>query len=95
MTHAMVNPITKEQLKDLKFDHAEVLTENTERDERKKRLHLAMVLGNTYKNKVKLVFKSLTGVCSVDTTIWATTDKNVVLKGGLFIPVACILQVII
>lgn len=87
--------ITSEALKALRFDREDVLTEANAKESRNQHLKLGMTLGNLYKNKVQIVFKSLQGLHSVNTTIWATTDKNVVLKGGTFIPICCILQVIV
>lgn len=87
--------IAKEQLAQLEFYPEEVLQEDEQRHERSRNLYMGMILGNAYKNKVKIIFKSLTGMNAVDTTIWATTDKNIVLKGGILVPISCVLQVII
>lgn len=87
--------IDKERINELVFEPQEVLADPFERSNRDRLLRMGMILGNVYKNKVQIVFKSLTGTQSVNTTIWATTEKQVVLKGGIFIPVCCIMQVII
>lgn len=87
--------VEKEQLASLEFYPEEVLSTDLERQERSRNLYLGMVLGNAYKSKVKIVFKSLSGLNLVDTTIWAATDKNIVLKGGMLLPVSCVLQVLI
>jgi hypothetical protein len=94
MERVSLNRIEKESIQSLQFTHHEVLPDHTARDRRKQDLYRGMVLGNAYKGKVKIIFQSLTGINVVDTTIWATTDKNVVLKGGLLIPICCILEVI-
>ncbi len=47
-------------------------------------------LGNAFKHKVVIAFKALEGRFKVNTTIWATTEKYVVLKGGVSIPIECI-----
>ena len=88
------NEVEKEIIPQLDIKKEEVLPDERLRQERNQLLHKAMVLGNNYKNKVKIVFQTLSGPRAVETTIWATTDKNVILKGGIFIPVCCILQVI-
>lgn len=87
--------IERDSLKDLRFTHVDVLNDSQSISNRNRNLQMGMTLGNLYKSKVQIVFKTLQGLHSVDTTIWATTDKNVVLKGGTFIPICCILQVII
>ena len=88
------NEVEKELIPNLAIANNEVLIDEKQRTERSELLYQAMLLGNSYKNKVKIVFNTLSGPASVETTIWATTDRNVILKGGIFIPVCCILQVI-
>jgi hypothetical protein len=48
------------------------------------------ILGNGYKHKIKIGFHAIEGKFEVDTTIWATTEKYIVLKGGVSIPIQCI-----
>ena len=43
--------------------------------------------------KIKLTFETTDGLKQVETTIWAVTEKNVVLKGGKFIPTKAITKV--
>lgn len=52
-----------------------------------------MMLGNIDHHKVKIHFMTPNGIKEVETTIWATTDKFILLKGGRYIPVASILSV--
>jgi len=51
-----------------------------------KALQKALKLGNTYKNKIKIVFYDTTGLKEVETTVWNSTTENVVLKNGICIP---------
>ena len=44
--------------------------------------------------KIKIVFKDESGLKSVFTTIWATGEKNIVLKRGVIIPIRRIVDVI-
>ena len=46
----------KEQLKNLFFSDKEVLTHETEKNERKEALNTAMILGNSYKSKVRIYY---------------------------------------
>jgi hypothetical protein len=95
MGQLAINLIEKERIPELHFNKQEVLTNDQDKRDRGRLLHMAMLLGNGYKNKVKIIFNSITGTSSVETTIWATTDQNVILKGGIFIPICCIMQVVI
>jgi hypothetical protein len=54
-----------------------------------------MILGNTYHAKVKIIFETTTGYYEVEPTVWATTDDFVLLKGGVYLPMKCIHDVII
>ena len=85
--------IEKEDIKDLKFDNREVLKSQDEINKRKEILESAMVMGNNYKGKVQLTFESEEGTHVVETTIWATTDHDVTLKGGIVIPISSIREV--
>jgi uncharacterized protein (UPF0248 family) len=46
----------------------------------------AMLLGNNYKGKVKIIFEDNGGMKQVETTIWSVTEKYVLLKTGMQIP---------
>jgi len=50
-------------------------------------------LGNVLRNKVKIVFEDALGIKAVETTVWATTERNIALKGGTIIPIHRILEV--
>ncbi len=65
-------------------------------DQRKnndKKLYRAMLLGNGYHNKVKIFFATTEGQRQVETTVWAYTERYVILKGGVFIPVESVIDV--
>ncbi len=55
----------------------------------------ATLLGNNEHKKVKIIFKDDNGVKLVETTIWASGQKFICLKGGLWIPIHRILEIII
>ena len=48
------------------------------------------ILGNAFKHKVQIAFNAIEGKFKVNTTIWATTEKYIVLKGGVCIPIDCV-----
>ena len=58
-------------------------------------LENATKLGNMEHSKIKIVFEDSDAVKQVETTVWATTDKRVVLKGGVVIPINRIHQIVL
>jgi len=47
----------------------------------------AMRLGNIERYKVKIIFEDTESIKMVKTTIWAVTERRIVLKRGVVIPV--------
>jgi len=89
----VTSTIPKESVPTYKFVPHEVLTSQQEIARREQSLHVATMLGNTFHNKVKIEFETTDGARQVETTIWATTDKNIMLKGGVNIPISCIREI--
>ncbi len=79
--------IEKEKVSDLFFPKGEVLENQNLIRERMFALHRATSLGNIHQRKVTLVFEDKEGLKSVRTTIWAISDRKVILKEGRSIPV--------
>lgn len=79
--------VEKESLKNMIFPREEVLKSVDMARDRRAMLERATVLSNLYHNKVKIVFEDRDGSKMVDTTIWATTDSAIMLKGGVVIPI--------
>ena len=90
-----INTISKEEIPMLDFTNEEVLNSRDEIEHRKQLLLQSMVLGNTYHTKVVIIFEAGSGIYQVETTIWATTDDFVLLKGAVYLPIQCIHDVII
>lgn len=90
-----IHTISKEEIPMLEFSNHEVLHSRDEMEHRKQLLLQGMVLGNTYHTKVIIIFESGSGLYQVETTIWATTDDYVLLKGAVYLPIMCIHDVII
>lgn len=84
---AMISPVLKEEVPHLNFPNAEVLSAPETMEKRRKDLEQAVVLGNTYKGKTKIVFEDSEGVKQIETHIWGLTDKRVILKQGIVIPI--------
>ena len=59
----------------------------------KEKLVEATKLGNLDKVKFSIDFYSDSGLKSVQTTIWATGNKFICLKGGLWIPISKIVDI--
>ena len=93
MVEVNVKNIEKESISRLTFLDEEVLTTDFERNMRSRNLFRAMILGNTYKMKAKITFSSNDAINQVHTTIWATTEKYVILKRGVVIPISSILDI--
>lgn len=76
--------IQKELVKDLSFKRPVGIEQN--HDIRQK-LEEATRLGNGYHHKVGIIFQDDDGLKRVDTTIWATGQKFICIKGGMWIPI--------
>lgn len=79
--------VNKELIPDLKFPADEVLSSPEAIVKRKADLERALALGNLEHSKVKIVFEDAETVLMVETTVWGLTDKRVILKQNVFIPI--------
>ncbi|MES2591435.1 MAG: hypothetical protein V4608_06090 [Bacteroidota bacterium] len=79
--------IEKESIRDLKFPDNEVLASADDIKNRLANLERALTLGNLEHNKIKIVFEDSEGLKQVETTVWGVTDKRVILKQGVLIPI--------
>jgi hypothetical protein len=82
--------VIKEQIKDLSFKSP--LNFPQEEDIHRK-LEEATRLGNGYHTKIAIIFQDDEGLKRVDTTIWATGQKYICLKGGMWIPINHIVSI--
>ena len=58
--------------------------------ERNRSLYLAMLMGNNFSSPARIVFNTIEGYKEVFSTIWATTERYILLKGGNVIPLDAI-----
>lgn len=93
MEFANTTKIEKENLDQIQFLDKEVLSDKISIKERKINLNRALILGNAYRRKVKIIFSTSDGLRQVETTIWAVTEENVILKGGRLIPIKSVNKV--
>ena len=86
--------IEKESVAGLKFPEDDVLTLKDDIKIRNSNLERAMKLGNLEHGKIKIIFEDSTGLKQVETTVWGVTDKRVILKQGLVIPIHRVHEII-
>ncbi|MFN3342516.1 MAG: hypothetical protein ACK40M_07450 [Flavobacteriales bacterium] len=79
--------IPKEQIASLRFPSQEVHLSAEERKALFEKLTQATTLGNMDHHKCRITFSDDEGMKVVETTIWATGEKNIVLKHGMTIPI--------
>lgn len=87
-------PLNKEEVPNLKFKAEDVLLTKAEQAQRKIDLQRANALGAQSKSNIKLYITDDQGVnYRVEATVWAATELNVTLKGGVIIPNRAIYKV--
>lgn len=79
--------IEKEEIQTLKFPKTDVLQDEESISQRINDLIRAQALGNLEHSKIKIYFEDDSSKKVVETTVWAVTDNNVVLKKGVGIPI--------
>jgi hypothetical protein len=79
--------IDKEEIALLKFPQTDVLDDIDEIKARISEINRALSLGNLEHSKIKIFFEDIESKKVVDTTVWGVTDKNVMLKQGVMIPI--------
>ncbi len=79
--------IDKEAITGLRFPDEEILFDNDAIKLRLADLQRALSLGNLEYTKIKIYFADNESAKVVDTTVWGLTDKRVILKQGVVIPI--------
>jgi hypothetical protein len=79
--------IEKEKIENLRFPAEEVLTDKNGISQRQSDLERALSLGNLEHSKIKIYFEDDQSRKVVETTVWGVTDKRVILKQGVVIPI--------
>lgn len=79
--------IEKEAISKLHFPETDVLEDKKEVEQRDADLDRALTLGNLEHSKIKIYFEDDHSKKVVETTIWGVTDKRVILKQGIVIPI--------
>lgn len=79
--------VEKEIIGELNFPMEKVLNDQADEKMLKNELDRAIALGNLEHHKVKIYFEDDKKKQVVNTTIWAVTDKAIVLKQNVVIPI--------
>ena len=82
--------IEKELISTLSFEKKEKIQQHPNLEEQIKN---ATRLGNAYHTKVSIYFNDDLGLKRVDTTIWASGDRYICLKGGIWLPINRIVEI--
>lgn len=83
MTHII---IPKEQISAHQLTTSSTYSNTSFLSRLKDDLYRAMLIGNSSRSKVVLELQTVNGPVSVETTVWASTDSCITLKGGINIP---------
>jgi hypothetical protein len=87
--------IEKENVANLHFPvNQNFLTETIDKNQLLMKLNRATSLGNLEHIKSSIFFQDDEGIKVVNTTIWATAEKYILLKKGVFIPINRIIDII-
>ncbi len=90
-----VKKIEVKEIAKLHFSPKDVLENEAQKTERNNKLISGSILGNIEKQKCKIVFHAKEGDSYVEATIWALTDKYICLKGGLYLLITSVIDVIL
>ena len=84
--------VEKESIASFHFPSEDVLRDESDRLMRRQTIDRAISLGNLEHHKVKIYFADDAGEKSVNTTIWAVTDKAILLKQNVVLPIHRIIK---
>lgn len=89
MSQETIKPtlVEKEAVPSLHFPNGDVLKSEDDLTQRRRSLEQAIKLGNNQKRKVKIIFEDADGIKKTETTIWGITDRSILLKAGVRIPI--------
>lgn len=82
--------IEKEMITSLSFSQKQEINQHSELYHQ---IEKATILGNAHRSKVSIIFQDDSGLKRVDTTVWAAGLKYICLKGGIWIPIARIVEI--
>lgn len=95
MIHQFYNAevISRDQIRGLNCSQDDVLKLETEKVTRRHAIHHALKQSKGFFTKASITFETAQGLKQVDSVIWASTEKYIVLQGGITLPICCIRKV--
>jgi hypothetical protein len=93
MIPSTIQRITKEEVPELHFPTEPVHLSAEHRALRDANIAKAAQLGNLEHTKCRIVFRDSIGMKVVETTVWAFDATSIVLKKGVVIPIARVIEV--
>ncbi len=93
MIPTTIHRIEKEDVPALHFPTDPVHLNEEHRALRDRNIARAALLGNLEHTKCRIVFRDSEGMKVVETTVWAFDTDRIVLKKGVTIPVARVIEV--
>jgi hypothetical protein len=84
-----VELIEKESLPNYKFLTAPAEEINVEKD----KLINSVRLGNEFKSKAYIAFQTDQGPKKIETTVWGVTEKYLLIKNGVSIPLTSLISI--
>ncbi len=95
MEFSPIEEIPKERIPELECKSVEVLSGIDACKERQSNIERAISLSKNFYVKARIEFDTEDGIKEVSTTIWASGEKHIILKGGISLPICCIRKVTI
>ena len=77
----------------MKYPTDDILIDRTKQLRRRNNLYTAMLLGNSFKRKVKILFNTVDQKFFVNTTVWSVGKEFITLKGGRIVPIRSIYKI--
>ena len=93
MLPSLALEVPKEALPALRFPRDPVNLHARHRTSLQRKIHQAMVLGNSEHCKCRILFKDNEGLKYVETTVWSADKDRIVLKSGISLPVGRVIDV--
>jgi len=82
-----------DEISKLSFAQGDVLKDEESKLQRQRDLEKATILGNSYKQKIIILFKDNREKKHLITTVWQSTSEHISLKGGVILPVKSIYKI--
>lgn len=88
-----VQLVAKEEIRSLDIIHRAGDMSGEDQKVLRAKMQQAMLLGNGYKGKVRILFETNDGPRAVETTVWSADEKGIALKSGVYIPLDSVIDI--